>query len=262
MDAGMPVFVVPSRQIKGLGTRYGSAGNKDDRFDAYVLADTLRALTSAISSGSSSPIWTERKRMRAAMPRIVETVTRCSTLAVAELASASTRSSCLTNETPRGPARRCSGAVTMTLLSSLMAFVRLTSTAWRVLNTRRNASRSPRARGVDWCCEDNAWRAACVRVDAVILGAARAFEAADLDDILTGGGQAGDQSGSEAGGAFERPHPPARRVLLSPCQQTLIAGSIRRPRRLGSESAPGRRLPGCRRARLPRRALFCFHVRS
>jgi transposase len=36
------VFVVPGRQIKGLRTRYGSAGNKDDRFDAYVLADTLR----------------------------------------------------------------------------------------------------------------------------------------------------------------------------------------------------------------------------
>ena len=36
------MFVVPSRQIKGLRTRYGSAGNKDDRFDAYVLADTLR----------------------------------------------------------------------------------------------------------------------------------------------------------------------------------------------------------------------------
>jgi transposase len=41
--AGFAVFVVPSRQIKGLRTRYGSAGNKDDRFDAYVLADTLRA---------------------------------------------------------------------------------------------------------------------------------------------------------------------------------------------------------------------------
>ena len=27
---------------KGLRSRYGSAGNKDDRFDAYVLADTLR----------------------------------------------------------------------------------------------------------------------------------------------------------------------------------------------------------------------------
>ena len=42
LAAGLTVFVVPSRQIKGLRTRYGSAGNKDDRFDAYVLADTLR----------------------------------------------------------------------------------------------------------------------------------------------------------------------------------------------------------------------------
>ncbi len=42
LAAGLVVFVMPSRQIKGLRTRYGSAGNKDDRFDAYVLADTLR----------------------------------------------------------------------------------------------------------------------------------------------------------------------------------------------------------------------------
>jgi transposase len=42
MEAGLAVFVVPSRQIKGLRSRHGSAGNKDDRFDAYVLADTLR----------------------------------------------------------------------------------------------------------------------------------------------------------------------------------------------------------------------------
>jgi transposase len=42
LAAGLAVFVVPSRQIKGLRSRYGSAGNKDDRFDAYVLADTLR----------------------------------------------------------------------------------------------------------------------------------------------------------------------------------------------------------------------------
>ena len=41
LAADMAVFVVPSRQIKGLRTRYGSAGNKDDRFDAYVLADTF-----------------------------------------------------------------------------------------------------------------------------------------------------------------------------------------------------------------------------
>ena len=42
LEADLEVFVVPSRQIKGLRTRYGSAGNKDDRLDAYVLADTLR----------------------------------------------------------------------------------------------------------------------------------------------------------------------------------------------------------------------------
>lgn len=42
LDAELSVFVVPSRQIKSLRTRYGSAGNKDDRLDAYVLADTLR----------------------------------------------------------------------------------------------------------------------------------------------------------------------------------------------------------------------------
>jgi hypothetical protein len=42
LSAGLAAFVVPSRQIRGLRTRYGSAGNKDDRFDACVLADTLR----------------------------------------------------------------------------------------------------------------------------------------------------------------------------------------------------------------------------
>jgi transposase len=42
MEAGLAVFVVPSRQIKGLRSGYGPAGNKNDRFDACVLADTLR----------------------------------------------------------------------------------------------------------------------------------------------------------------------------------------------------------------------------
>ena len=42
LAAGIQVVVIPSRQVKHLRTRYGSAGNKDDRFDAYVLADTLR----------------------------------------------------------------------------------------------------------------------------------------------------------------------------------------------------------------------------
>jgi hypothetical protein len=39
----------------------------------------------------------------------------------------------------------------MRLLSSLMALVRLTSTAWRVADGARIASRNPRTRGLDWC---------------------------------------------------------------------------------------------------------------
>jgi transposase len=37
------VVVVSSRQVKALRLRYGTAGNKDDRFDALVLADVLRS---------------------------------------------------------------------------------------------------------------------------------------------------------------------------------------------------------------------------
>ena len=42
LDAGLPVFVVPSRRIKSLRSRYGSAGNEGDQLEVYVLADTLR----------------------------------------------------------------------------------------------------------------------------------------------------------------------------------------------------------------------------
>jgi len=42
LGAGLTVFVIPPGQLKNLRGRYGSAGNKDDRFDAYVLADTVR----------------------------------------------------------------------------------------------------------------------------------------------------------------------------------------------------------------------------
>ena len=42
LDARLTVFVIAPKQIKNLRGRYGSAGNKDDRFDAYVLADVLR----------------------------------------------------------------------------------------------------------------------------------------------------------------------------------------------------------------------------
>jgi transposase len=39
---GLTVFVIASRHVKALRTRYGTAGNKDDRADAYLLADVLR----------------------------------------------------------------------------------------------------------------------------------------------------------------------------------------------------------------------------
>ena len=39
---GFMVYVISPSEIKSLRKRYGSAGNKDDRFDAYVLADTVR----------------------------------------------------------------------------------------------------------------------------------------------------------------------------------------------------------------------------
>jgi transposase len=42
LSAGITVVVISPNQLKNLRSRYGSAGNKDDRFDAFVLADTLR----------------------------------------------------------------------------------------------------------------------------------------------------------------------------------------------------------------------------
>lgn len=42
LDAALTVYVISPNQLKNLRSRYGSAGNKDDRFDAFVLADTVR----------------------------------------------------------------------------------------------------------------------------------------------------------------------------------------------------------------------------
>ena len=60
LAAGVTVVVITPRQIKNLRSRYGSAGNKDDRFDAYVLADVLR---------------TDRARLRPLIPDSPATVT-------------------------------------------------------------------------------------------------------------------------------------------------------------------------------------------
>jgi transposase len=42
IQAEFTVLVIPPGQLKNLRSRYGSAGNKDDRYDAYVLADVVR----------------------------------------------------------------------------------------------------------------------------------------------------------------------------------------------------------------------------
>jgi transposase len=42
LGAGVTVVVITPNQVRNLRSRYGSAGSKDDRFDACVLADTLR----------------------------------------------------------------------------------------------------------------------------------------------------------------------------------------------------------------------------
>ena len=42
LQAELVALVISPNQVKNLRSRYGSAGNKDDRFDAYVLADVVR----------------------------------------------------------------------------------------------------------------------------------------------------------------------------------------------------------------------------
>jgi len=42
LQAELTVLVISPNQVKNLRSRYGSAGNKDDRFDAYLLADVVR----------------------------------------------------------------------------------------------------------------------------------------------------------------------------------------------------------------------------
>ena len=59
LGAGLTVVVIGSRQVKNLRARYGSSGAKDDRFDAYVLADTLR---------------TDRARLRPLVPDTAATL--------------------------------------------------------------------------------------------------------------------------------------------------------------------------------------------
>jgi len=67
LQGGLTVFVIPPGQLKNLRSRYGSAGNKDDRFDAFVLADTVRTDRARLRplSTDSPPTVTLRMTCRA-----------------------------------------------------------------------------------------------------------------------------------------------------------------------------------------------------
>jgi len=120
--------VAPDRQGEGLGRLLLIQRCAPAAVPPVLMTGAL----SASNSGSSSAVWAIRNLIRAAMERSVRMVVRCSTFAPAGLCSSSMRPSCLVRASPRSCGRRCSGAATMRLLSSLMAFVRLTSTAcWR-----------------------------------------------------------------------------------------------------------------------------------
>ncbi|WP_218595142.1 IS110 family transposase [Pseudonocardia oceani] len=55
LDAGLAVFVIASRQVTALRSRYGTAGNKDDRFDAYCSSPTPAWSGCSTSSTGRSP---------------------------------------------------------------------------------------------------------------------------------------------------------------------------------------------------------------
>jgi transposase len=59
LAAALTVVVISPNQLANLRSRYRTSGNKDDRFDAYVLADTLR---------------TDRARLRPLIPDTPATV--------------------------------------------------------------------------------------------------------------------------------------------------------------------------------------------
>ena len=107
LEAGLTVVVVSPNQVKNLRGRYGSAGNKDDRFDAYVLADTLR---------------TDRARLRPWFPT-ARTPSRCVAPAGPAKTSSSTASPQRTSS-----ARTCA---TCSLAWSVCSKTSTLRSAWR-----------------------------------------------------------------------------------------------------------------------------------
>ena len=53
LGADLTVVVIAPNRLKNLRSRYGSAGNKDDGFDAYALADELYTSLADATPGDS-----------------------------------------------------------------------------------------------------------------------------------------------------------------------------------------------------------------
>src|SRR5713226_946823 len=82
LDAGLTIVVISPNQVKNLRSRYGSAGNKDDRFDAFVLADTLRSDRARLRPliPDSPPAITLRGAVRARRDLVGHRVAACNQL--------------------------------------------------------------------------------------------------------------------------------------------------------------------------------------
>jgi len=82
LDAGVTVVVISPGQVKNLRSRYGSAGNKDDRFDSFVLADTLRTDRARLRSlePDSPATLTLRAAVRARRDLVAHRVAVCNQL--------------------------------------------------------------------------------------------------------------------------------------------------------------------------------------
>jgi hypothetical protein len=104
LAAELTVVVVSPNQLKNLRSRYGSAGNEDDRFDAYVLADTLRTDRHRLRplTPDSPATQTLRATVRARRDLVAHRVALGAT-SCARTCSASSpaRSACSASSTPR-----------------------------------------------------------------------------------------------------------------------------------------------------------------
>ncbi len=82
LHSAFTVLVIAPGQVKNLRSRYGSAGNKDDRFDAYVLADAVRtdrARLTALQASSGATI-AMRNMVRARRDLVAHRVATCNQL--------------------------------------------------------------------------------------------------------------------------------------------------------------------------------------